>query len=259
MRLSFYIFLLPLSLFAIYVGNPANPAVMTSGIFSRGYLIKGTSGYIYDYTSNKTYHATQENADFNPNSTFKQFGAHSQMGSFSVILIERIELSGALGGSKEQTKGKTHPSTTFDFESSYQFSWSSAAKVVLLQWGAVALGADFSYFAIPASSKSFFRYFDRIGLPITYGKQKVSLDEWQISTGLSAKLSFFAPYIGGSYLQSKLHVASTPETGPIHYKNETPWGYFFGVTVSINGRFHINLERRQNNESGYTLSTMAVF
>ncbi|HLB53439.1 MAG TPA: hypothetical protein VJK48_07015 [Chlamydiales bacterium] len=247
------------SLFSFYVGNPSNPAITNSGLFSHGYLLKGSTGYLYDYTTVKQYHAPQTEKNFNPNATFKEFGIHSQMASFSLILIERLEIFGYAGGSKEQTQGKTHPSILFDFESQYQFSWAAGSKVVLLQWGGTSLGCDFTYFAVPSSPKSFFQYFNRVGLPIDFGKQKISLEEWQINAGLTTRISLFAPYIGGTYLHSNLHVASSPETGSINYENEKKWGYFFGLTVSLTGKFHINLERRQKNESAYSLATIAVF
>ena len=246
-------------LFGAYVGNPANPAIMNSGFFSSNYLIKGTSGYIYDYTSNKRYHAKQKNPDFDPNQTFREFGVHSQLGSFSVIFLERLEIFGSAGGSKEQAKGKPDSPWSVDFESHYQFSWSAGSKLVLLQWGKTFLSCDFTYFAIPSSTKSFFKYLNRFHLPIDFGKQKTSLNEWQISGGLSSRFSIFTPYIGGTYLNSQLHVASNPETGSIDYHNEVKWGYFFGLTLSMTGRFHLNFERRVRDEFGYTFSTIAVF
>ena len=253
------IFLSPAFLWAAYVGNPGNPAIMNTGFFSARYLLKGTSGYIYDYISNKRYRASQKNPEFDPNKTFKEFGIHSQLGSFSVILLERMEIFGAVGGSKEQAKGKADSAASFDFESSYQFSWSAGSKVVLIQWGSTCLGCDFTYFAIPASSKSFFKYFDQFNIPIDFGKQPISLKEWQISGGLSSRFAFLTPYVGCTYLHSRLHVAASEETGPIDYRNEVRWGYFYGLTLSMSGRFHLNFERRVRNEFGYTFATIAVF
>lgn len=257
--LSLFLFF-SMPLLASYIGNPSGPCVMNSGFFSRGYLIKGTSGYLYDYSTIKRYHAPKTKEGFDPNSTFKEFGIHSQMGTLSLILLERIEIFGALGGSKEQTKGKTHPSTPFEFESKYQFSWAAGAKTVLLQWGTTSLGCDFTYFAIPSTPQSFFQYFDRFQLPIDFGKQKVYLNEWEIACGLSTRFfGMLAPYIAGSYLYSHLHVDESKEIGKITYENQSKWGYLFGITLSLTGKFHINLERRLKNESGYSLATIAVF
>lgn len=255
----FFLFF-PLFLFGAYVGNPANPAIMNTGFFSQSYpFIKGTSGYIYDYTSNKRYEANQKNPDFDPNQTFKEFGLHSQLATFSIILVERMEIFGSTGGTKEQAKGRTHPSFLEDFQSSYQFVWSAGTKVVLIQWGKTFLSCDFTYFAIPESDKSFFKFLNRFKLPIDFTKQNLSLTEWQFSGALSSRFACFTPYIGGTYLNSRLHVASSPETGPIDYHNEYKLGWFFGLTVSMTGRFHLNFERRLRDEFAYTFSTIAVF
>jgi hypothetical protein len=261
MRWLFVFFALPL--FAAYVGNPAAPAIMNTGFFSsHNPLVKGTTGYIADYISNKRYEADQKEEDFNPNDAFRKFGIHSQLASFSVILLERLEIFGTVGGSKQRLKSHEQSPTASilpDFSSTYQFSWSTGGKVVLIQWGQTYLSADFTYFAIPESPKSYFKFLNRLNLPLDLGKQKVSLTEWQTSLGLSSRFFFITPYGGVTYLQSKLHVESGPETGSINYRNKYKIGYFYGLTLSLTGRFHLNAERRIRDEFGYTFSTIAVF
>lgn len=256
-------FYLACPLFAVYVGNPAAPAIMNTGLFSAHYpLVKGTSGYIYDYTSNKRYIAESTDPDFDPNLVFRKFTIHSQLASFSIILLERVELFGTAGGSKEGTKQYSFSPTAVivpDFSGSYQFSWSAGAKVVLIQWWQTYLSAGFAYFEIPQSPKSFFKFLNRTNLPLDLTRQKISLEEWQASVGLSSRFFFLTPYGGVSYLHSRLHIASGSEVGPISYRNQDRWGYFYGLTLSITGRFHLNVEKRVQNEFGYTFSTIAVF
>src|SRR3989344_3464390 len=200
MKLILFLFAAPL--FAAYVGNPAAPAIMNTGFFSaHNPLVKGTSGYIADYTSNKRYEAHQHNADFDPNNAFRKFALHSQLASFSLILLERLELSGTVGGAKERIKSHDlSGSTVFvDFSSTYQFAWGTGAKVVLIQWGQTYLGADVSYFTIPQSPKAFFKFFNRLNLPLDLNKQKTSLSEWQGSLGLASRFFFLTPYAGITY------------------------------------------------------------
>jgi hypothetical protein len=260
MRLLFLLFALPL--FGAYVGNPAAPAIMNTGFFSvHNPWVKGTTGYIADYISNKRYEANPSDSSFNPNDAFRKFAIHSQLASFSVILLERLELFGTVGGSKQRTKSHDQSTLSFltDFSSTYQFSWSTGGKVILIQWGQTYLSTDFTYFSIPKSPKSFFKFLNRLNLPLDLEKQKTSLKEWQGSLGLSSRFYFLTPYAGVTYLQSRLHVESGAETGPIHYKNQYKIGYFYGLTLSITGRFHFNVERRIRDEFGYTFSTIAVF
>lgn len=261
MKWLFLLFAFPL--FGVYVGNPADPAIMNTGFFSTTYpFFKFTSGYIYDYTSNKRYETGQTDSDFDPNKAVKQFALHSQLASFSLIFVERLQVFGTAGGSKETvTKGEQPDWSDFvpDFQSSYQFSWSAGGKVILIQWGQTFLSTDFTYFAIPSSQKTYFKFLNRLNLPIETEKQKLSLREWQLSLGLSSRFFFITPYGGVSYLHSRLHVQEGPDIPSINYRNAVNWGFFYGLTVSLTGRFHLNFERRVRDEFAYTFSTIAVF
>lgn len=262
MKILFFI-LASIPCFGAYVGNPAAPAIMNTGFFSlHNPLIKGTTGYIADYTSNKGFVTNQSEEDFDPDNTFRKFGLHSQLASFSLILLERLEIFGTAGGTKEKVTWRSQPPNTpvvFNFHSDYHFSWSSGAKVILIQWGQTYLSTDFTYFAIPSSPKSFFKFFNRLNLPIDLTKQKFHLREWQCSLGLSSRFAFLTPYAGATYLHSRLHINPGPETESINYRNKNKIGYFYGLTLSITGRFHLNAERRIRDEYGYTFSTIAVF
>ncbi len=258
--LFFFLTWMPCAIFGCYIGNPANPAIMNSGFFSGGYpFIKGTSSYLYDYTSNKRYVAETPSPGINPSALFKEFGLHSQMAGFSLILVERMEIFGSAGGVKEQAKGTSYVLPLKQFQSDYQFAWSAGSKVVLIQWGTTYLSCDFTYFAIPESEKSFFKFLNRFSLPIDFSKQSLFLREWQFSGALSSRFLFFTPYAGAVYLNSHLHVAAGPEVGPINYRNRYTLGWFFGFTVSITGKFHLNFEKRVRDEIGLSFSTIAVF
>lgn len=262
---TFFFFLLSLhSVFGAYVGNVAAPAIMNKGFFSSFYpLIKGTTGYVADYVTDKHFISHQNNPNFDPEEAFRKFLIHSQMASFSVDILERLEIFGTVGGSKPRTKlHEENPNLDLllDFSSSYQLSWGTGAKIILMQWGQTYFCTDFSYFAMPESPNSYFRFFNRLNLPIDFSKkQELSMSEWQASVGLASRIFFFTPYVGGCYLNSKLHIESGPETGPLNYKNKFSMGYFYGITASISGSFHLNFEQRFRSENAYTFSTVAVF
>jgi hypothetical protein len=259
---------LHIGLFGAYIGNPADPAIMNTGFFSSHYpFFKFTTGYVGDYVSDKRYYASQsDDSNFDPNQAFRHFGLHSQLASVSLILVERLEIFGMAGGSKEHAQWREQPtwsdaaSMMFDFESNYHFSWSTGAKVVLLQWGSVFLSGEFSYFGVPSSHKSYFRFFNRLNLPMdTAPEQKFGLNEWQTSLALSVRFIFLTPYAGIDYLHSHLHVQGGPQVKAINYYNEEKFGYFYGLTLSLTGRFHVNIERRVRNEFAYGFSATAVF
>ena len=257
MRFAVFLFWIP-SLFAAYVGNPADAAIMNTGLFTpQNPFFKATTGYIFDYTSNKDYSIANESTPVDPQ--IKQFALHTQSASASLILLERLELFGTAGGSKQKASTKDTTSFLVDFHGAYQFSWSVGAKAILLQWGQTFFCADFTYFAIPSSPKSFFKFLNRLNLPIDMSKQNFYLREWQVGAALASRFYFITPYAGTMYLRSKLHINSGPETGVIDYYNKRNWGFFYGVTLSITGRLHITLERRVRDEFAYTIGTNAVF
>lgn len=238
-------FLFAFPLFGAYVGNPADPALMNTGFFSTTYpIFKFTTGYIYDYTSNMRFETNSSDA-------IKQFGLHSQQASFSFIFVERLQLFGSAGGSKETVQGRDLSDMVFDSDTNYHFSWSAGCKVIFLQWGQTFLSGDFTWFEIPASEQSYFKYLNRMNVPLT-GKQEFSMRSWQGSLGLSSRFYFLTPYGGATYQKAKLHAET-------NYNNSVNWGFFYGLTISLTGRLHVNLERRVRDEFAYSLATIAVF
>jgi len=263
--MRFLLLLFSFPLFAAYVGNPASPAIMNIGFFSGpSPFFKFTSGYLADYTSNKRF-SRENKTDVDPGQTFHEFGIHSQMATVSAIFVERFELFGAAGGSKEHTKWDRTPtykdfSTILtDFESSYTFSWAAGAKVILIQWWQTYLSADFTYFDIPSSHQSYFKFLNRLNLTLEPEKQTFSMHEWQVSLGLSTRIFILTPYGGATYLHSKLNIHSGADVPPLYYENKENFGFFYGLTLSLTGRFHLNFERRVRDEFAYSLAAIAVF
>ncbi|MBI3508802.1 MAG: hypothetical protein HY069_04145 [Chlamydiia bacterium] len=257
MRLWIFLFTLS-SLHAAYVGNPASAAIMNTGIFSmQNPFFKGTTGYILDYVENKRYVLSDGNPAADPK--FRKFSIHTQNASASLILLERIELYGTAGGSKQNANPINSQDFLVNFHGTYQFSWGTGAKIVLLQWGKTYFCTDVAYFTIPSSPKSFFKFLNRLNLELDMNKQPFRLREWQIAGALASKFYFVTPYVGALYLHSHLHVHSGPDISAIDYYNERKWGLFYGLTLSITGRLHLNFERRVANEFAYGFSTTAVF
>jgi hypothetical protein len=254
------------SLHAAYIGNPANPGIMNNGFFtSTNPFFKVTTGYYGDYISDMRFVPDKTNPDFDPDGSFRKFGLHSQMATASLILLERIEFFGSAGGSKEHAKFSTAPSMTevtdtlLDFKSTYTFSWNAGARIILLQWSHLYLCTDFCYFQVPSSQKSYFKFLNRLNLPLDTEKQSFSIDEWQVNLALAARLYFLTPYAGGTYMRAKLNVHSGIDVPPLYYQNKENFGYFFGLTISLTGRFHLNFERRMRDEFSYSFATIAVF
>lgn len=249
-------------LFGCFVGNPGSPSIMNQGFFSSTYpIFKATTGYLGDYTSDKRYVSTRSSTP----DELRHFGIHSQMATVSVIFLERLEILGAAGGSKEHAKWAQNATmsdittTLLDFESTYQFSWGIGAKVILLQWGQTFLTTDYNYFCVPTSQKSYFRFLNRLNLNLMTEKQTFSIREWQVSAGLASRFFFVTPYGGITYLNSKLDIHSGVGIPPLYYRNKEHFGYYYGLTLSLTGRMHITMERRVRDEFSYSIAATLVF
>jgi hypothetical protein len=238
---------------------------MQAGLFSScNPWIKVTTGYLADYVTKMPLKFCSGSAEFNPDETFKHFGLHSQMATFSVVLLQRLEAYALMGGSKEHLKWHEEPRTSlysalFDFQSSYHFSWAGGVRVILLQWGQTFFSCDGSYFAVPSSQKSFFKFLNRLHLPLDQEKQRFNLREWQAGAALSSRFWIITPYAGAKYLHAKLHIQGGPETSSLNYRNSSRIGYYYGLTISLTSKFLITGERRVHDEFAYMFSTQAVF
>lgn len=267
-RLGIFLFLFSLELSAAPIGNPSNPGLMTGGIFSAANpWVKATTGYMADYVSDLRLDLASGSSDIpalDPDKTFSKYGLHSQMATFSIVLLQRLEAYGLLGGTKERLKWHDEPETPFytslfELQTTYHFSWGTGLRVILLQWGQTFFSVEGSYFAVPSSHKAFFKFLNRLNLNLQEGEQEFYLREWEGSLALSSRFWIITPYAGISYLNTKLCIQEGPETTALTYRNERSLGYFYGCTLSLTSKFIFTLERRVVNEFAYMFSTQAVF
>ncbi len=256
------------ALFAAPVGNPGTPGLMSGGLFSGSNpLIKATTGYLADYVSDlplELASGSSTEPELDPEKTFSKFGLHSQMATVSLVFLQRLETYALLGGTKEHLKWHDEPETSlysalFDLQTTYHFSWATGVRVVLLQWGQTFFSLDGSYFAVPSSHKSYFKFLNRLKLPLEEDEQKFYLREWQVGAGLSSRFWILTPYAGLKYFNAKLHIQDGPETTSLVYRNKKNIGYYYGFTLSLTSKFLVTFERRVVDEYAYMFSTQAVF
>lgn len=230
------------------------------GFFSGSFSwVKASTGYIDDYISNKRY-VTNDTATFNPNSAFKAFGIHSQQASVSLLLFERWQIYATAGGSKLRVKWQAAPpTTTFQLSSNYQFSWSVGSRLTLISIGPLALGVQGLYFEMPRSHHNYFRFLNRLNLPLETARQESKISEWDASGAAALKLWFLCPYAGLQYINSKLEIGAGPQNPKLKYHNRESMGYFYGLTLLLSSKFMVSGERRTTGEFAYTLSTEAIF
>ena len=265
MRIFFFLLCCLNSLLAAPVGNPANPALMRGGIFTApSPFFKASTGYLADYISDMKLSWDSGSADFDPDRALNKFGLHSQMATFSLSFLQRMEFYGMVGGSKEHVKLKKEPKTSlfqalFDFQTTYHFSWAVGTHMIFLQWFQTYLSLDASYFAVPTSQQAFFKFLNRLNLSLDENEQHFYLREWQIGAALSSRFWFITPYAGFKYLNSTLRIQEGPENTSLSYRNSKRIGYYAGVTLSLANKIFLLFERRVRDEFAYMGSAFVVF
>lgn len=249
------------------VGNPGTPGLMHGGLISSNPWFKATTGYLADYVSDLRLDLSSGSSNveqLNPDKTFSKFGLHSQMASFSLVFLQRLEAYALLGGTKEHLKWHDEPKTPFysalfEFQTTYHFSWAAGLRVILLQWGQTFFSFDGSYFVVPQSHKAYFKFLNRLNLNLEEGEQSFYLREWQTGVALASRFWIFTPYAGLKYFNAKLHIQSGPETTALNYHNKKSLGYYYGLTLGLTSKLLVTFERRVVDEFAYMFSTVAVF
>ena len=130
---------------------------------------------------------------------------------------------------------------------------------MLLQWGQTFFCLDGCYFTVPSSQQAFFKFLNRLNLPLEESGQHFYLREWQGGASLASHFWIFTPYAGIQYLRTKLYIQSGPDNSGLTYHNKETLGYYYGLTLNITSKFLVTFERRVRDEFAYMFSTQAIF
>jgi hypothetical protein len=248
-------------LHASYVGNIAEPAILEKGLFSdKDPWIKVQTGYLVDFVNDKKLVSDHNIATVGNENRVNNFEIISNMGKVSISFRERMEIYGMFGQST--TKLNWFASTPenddgqfLKIESEYNFSWLTGVKIILLQFGKIYFGTDFTYFRIPNIKRSQF-FFNAEPIPFATRPQYLTLREWHLAFGLAATFGSFTPYLGGKYLLTKIRFRSD---NSFNLKNRLSFGIFLGTTVSMGEKFSLNAEARLHDELAYSVAGSAAF
>lgn len=259
---SLYIF----PLLAMYTGNPGSPALSYAGLFSGNYpWFKTSSGYVYDYTTDKNYTLVSHREDFPNIEKVNTFRLDSNFGKIGFILVQRLELYGLFGTSEETIKWTSPPKTGFTSENTKlsadtnsHFSWTAGGKVVLLEFGCTYFGLDIQFFKINAPGK-FSYVLNQLNYPFDFGPKYLILREKQISFGIARKMAFIVPYAGVTYLKSELHMKAEGVENSLYFKNATKFGIYIGGTLMLTSKLQITAEGRFINEDAFSISAITSF
>lgn len=250
----------PTFLYSSYVGNPASPGLMQTGLFSvHNYLLNISTGYVHDISWDKKIVFKKSPKDVFTH-TVKEFHVVSDWTALSLTFLRKLSFYSYLGVSKETMKW-TFPviqSSPAEIETRHHFSYSVGAAFLLLQLPSLQIGLDAQYSAIPSTDK----LVKQMGLlywmtGLSY--EEISLEEWHVALAVIKSLGPFSAYVGGKYGEKKLEIYLNKDKGRLVFREKYPAGIFTGASLNFSRSFYLNIEGRFLDEYALSFAAIAAF
>lgn len=221
-KLPFFFLLIVIKGFAIYSGNPGDPALMKKGAFTDScWWISGRVGYIGDYVYREKFHDEFQIAGCTDSLTDVQM--YTNAGKVTLNFLRRLDLYGILGATKMQIDQEAFSKT--------RFSWGIGLKAVIFHGKRWIVGTDLKYFE--SNQKPLYFICADYAYNIV-NEYIIKYEEVQGSLGVTYRTRYLAPYINATYIQSKL--APQPKTALVRYP-------FFDVLIDVPTKSEINRNR----------------
>jgi hypothetical protein len=252
--LMLYLLLLPFfSLSALFIGNPAEPALLNQGIWTRSSWGAFRVGYLDDWVYQQRFRDEFKLEGVTHTRTHLKLSTYAGMATFN--FKKRLDLYGIVGSSRLQIDEEIFTKRAL--------SWSVGAKLVFLKHKNFFLGTDLKYFETNQKPK----YFVVEGLPYNIvSNYRLKYKEIQAALGMSYRAWIFAPYINGTYILT--HVDPEPavvlvrlpdvnEIVDVESKSiicKKRWGAALGLTLIDSAKASLSFEWRFFNQNAINLN-----
>lgn len=249
--LALLVFLCSSSLYAMFAGNPADPALMEKGIVSNISRVSFRLGFMEDWVYKQRFQ--EEFLIFEKTRTKNQLTTISGMATIN--LIRRLDLYTLLGASRMQVDDQIF--------SKRAFSWCVGSKLVFLKHKNWYFGSDVKYFETDQKPK----YFVIGGEPFNIVNQyRSKYFDVQASLGMTYKISFFAPYVNATYIYT--HISPEPPVVAVRFPDEDAiadieipslicrkkWGMALGFSLVDISKAALAFEWRLINQNGINVN-----
>lgn len=254
------LFFLPLSLWSMWIGNPAQPGMQTQGIVLQSEWCSLRLGYLNDWVYHQDFRLNEFElgAEEHIDNTV-QLATHAGLATFN--FRDWIDLYAILGGSQLQVNEEI-------FTKPY-FSWGVGGKILFFHMGNVRAGADMKYFQTDQTPDYFLAGGQayNVLLPVV-----LAYSEIQAALGLSYETSWFSPYADLTYLISQLD-AQPPKKAYVRFpqpgaRDDVPvqassgakrWGMALGATILDKKTGSLALEWRLFNQNALDVNAEIRF
>lgn len=245
---------------AMLIGNPAEPALETIGIFTKpSSWCTLRVGFCEDYVyQQRLQEDALKNDNCKQNKTLATFSTNA--GILTLNLKDRIDFYGILGASRIQVNEEIF--------SKMQFAWGVGGKLVLFQHDSFYIGADLKYFETAQRPM----YFLCRGLAFNLaGDFALQYSETQAALGICFTTQCIAPYIYASYMIAKFE--PDPMTALVRWpfsnvlvdadcKSATTqrrFGLAVGATLLSGNKAALSVESRMFNQNAIDVNIEVKF
>lgn len=251
--------LFPYSLKAILIGNPAEPALETCGIFTEpNSWCSLRASFFEDYVYRQKFKDEFQLENCDQTKTFAKLSTNA--GMLILNFKSRIDLYGIAGASRLQVNQEIY--------SKMQLCWGIGGKIVIFQTSSFYLGADIKYFETDQKPL----YFLCEGLPFNLaGNFELKYTETLCSLGMCWQTSCIAPYIYATYMIAKFN--PDPLTALVRWPfsdvlvdavcksaiSQRRFGFAIGATLISKKTAVLSVESRMFNQNAIDVSLEVRF
>lgn len=217
------------SLFAFWVGNPADPTLKDVGIFfgkQREFSLR--AAFLADDIFHETFHEEFITEPVEPS----DIKLTTFAGVLTANLGSLLDIYGILGGSKLKIDDAMEIPRTF--------AWGAGAKAIIFHTENFFIGADIKYFTTD-QKPNYFTIEEMPAIPLTPFFLKYR--EWQGAVSMAYRIGPFVPYAGLTYLEAK--ISPSISTGLIDIPN-------FGMSFEFESQSAIN-QQKLGGVAGFSL------
>jgi hypothetical protein len=241
---------LPMSAYALYMGNPDSPEIPDEGMFSLKETIFDVKvGYQGEYCVDRKLAHVQ------------QFSQTAQAGAVTLNFFNRCELYGVCGSSQIDVTQTPQNGFLLEYETDPRFFWEAGGKMVLIYWGDSRIGVDAKWM----QSTGDLRWVTLNQETLPEGNASLSYREWQVGLGISHRIERLIPYLGVTYsaararLQHLDSLAFLFPDGHVAMKERQPFSLVVGCGISAQRALEMNIEIRMIGESAGSIAANLQF
>lgn len=246
------------SLFALPVGNPAEPDMLSTGLFTRdrGDCAGMRFGYRGDFVANKylKFNESEDHVDF--------YTTGTNAITATLNLWNRLDLFGLIG----ETDVHFDTSTSFGgllgeviVQSDRQLSYGWGAKWIIWNCGSTALSIEGQYQNFRANLRQATLLVPALDEPVIIITEthafRVTYHEYQFSLGISHRIGHLVPYVAVKYSNeiAELRDHTKITNFNVKMKNRRKFGLAIGISLFEACGIEITAEGRFINEEALSI------